>query len=522
MYLPNPPSNMEKYSFFGKQKRWAFVWLFAAQLTAIYAFVEVALHGYDTLFLLVFLLLLLPPTVVNFWLRMRSHRGTLDEHLALVADWRAKDVRPSVDVFLPVCGESPSVLHNTWEAVRGLEYAGAVNVWVLDDAALPWVGELAERFGFHYVVRPNRGELKKAGNLIHALGITRSDFILVLDADFAPRADFLDETLPYFDDQRIGVVQTSQYFDTDGGVPFMARCAGVLQNLFFHWTQPARDTYEAAICAGTNVVYRRAAVLDAGGFARVPIGEDVHSGVKLWAAGWHTRFVRLNLAKGLAPDTIDAIVNQQVRWCRSSMLLMINRNFTVAPFSRRQRICFWAAFIYYMSSAAVLLTLPAPTFIMLWKYPTQINAWWYLPVLLGVVSTLYVFPKISPGWSPLMFRLTVLYSVCHLLAITHAIRGVVQAWVPTGVTQKKANMPRQVRFILRSWVVLIQIGVWGGLLHAVHQGVSLVALSPALALAGWQLLVLGTYLVPHRAPDAAEGLDRELAMFDLAVEREAA
>ena len=79
-------------------------------------------------------------------------------------------------------------------------------------------------------------------------------------------------------------MQTAQYFDVDERVNEFARYAGALQELFFRWIQPARDTYEAAICAGTNVVYRRAAVEAAGGFAKVPLGEDVHSGVKLWVA----------------------------------------------------------------------------------------------------------------------------------------------------------------------------------------------------------------------------------------------
>ena len=68
----------------------------------------------------------------------------------------------------------------------------------------------------------------------------------------------------------------------------------------------------------------------AGGFAQVPIGEDVHSGVKLAWAGYETRYLPLCLAKGVAPTDFPSLANQQARWCRSSMLLMIDKHFLEA------------------------------------------------------------------------------------------------------------------------------------------------------------------------------------------------
>ena len=107
----------------------------------------------------------------------------------------------------------------------------------------------------------------------------------------------------------------------------------------------------------------------AGGFAWVPIGEDVHSGVKLAWAGYETRYLPLCLAKGVAPADFPSLANQQTRWCRSSMLLMLEKHFQEAPFTWKQRAAFWAAFLYYMSSAALLLTGPFPTLTMIWFFP---------------------------------------------------------------------------------------------------------------------------------------------------------
>ena len=60
---------------------------------------------------------------------------------------------------------------------------------------------------------------------------------------------------------KVGIVQTAQYFDvTNRSFSYIQRYAGTLQEIFFRFIQPARDRYKAAICAGTNLVYRRAAV----------------------------------------------------------------------------------------------------------------------------------------------------------------------------------------------------------------------------------------------------------------------
>ena len=341
------------------------------------------------------LMVMVPPVVVNFWLRIGRPRLTLAEHQATVASYQEHG--ETVDVFLPSCGEPLAVLNNTFRYVSKMDWRGLKTVYVLDDSARDKVRDLADRYDFRYIVRPNPGEMKKAGNLTHALGISAGDFIAVIDADFAVRPEFLYETMPYFSDPKVGIVQTAQYFDVSNrSFSYIQRYAGTLQEIFFRFIQPARDRYKAAICAGTNLVYRRSAVVAAGGFAQVPIGEDVHSGVKLWWAGYETRYLPLCLAKGVAPTDFPSLANQQARWCRSSMLLMIEKHFREAPFTWQQRAAFWAAFLYYMSSAALLLTGPFPTLTMIWFYPEHVYPHNYLPILPALAATFFAVPAAEP------------------------------------------------------------------------------------------------------------------------------
>jgi len=468
-YLPRPPGRREKYEYFGKPRRWAFAWLLIAALGILYGYVHVAEHAWlvaPVMWLL--LMVLVPPVVVNFWLRFGRPRLTLAEHEANVASYRSDG--QSVDVFLPSCGEPLALLNNTLSYVSQLKWQARLTVYVLDDSARAEVRALAGRYGFRYVVRPRPGEMKKAGNLLHALTISDGDFIAVIDADFAVRPDFLLETMPYFADPKIGIVQTAQCFDvSDPSFSYIQRYAGTLQEIFFRFIQPARDRYKAAICAGTNLVYRRSAVDAAGGFAQVPIGEDVHTGVKLWWAGYETRYLQLCLAKGVAPTDFPSLANQQARWCRSSMLLMIEQHFVEAAFTWQQRIAFWAAFMYYMSSAALLITGPFPTLTMVWFFPQRVFPHNYLPILPAIAATFFVFPMLSRGWRPTIYRLCVINSCCHLYAVWYALRGRVAEWIPTGASPDSGRVPVTVNRILCTWIVVVEVLFWTGLALRVRE-----------------------------------------------------
>jgi cellulose synthase (UDP-forming) len=496
-YLPRPPDDREKYEYFGRPRRWAFAWLLIASIGVLYGYVHVAERAWAVSPLMwLLLMVMVPPVAVNFWLRIGRPRLTLAEHQATVAQYREHG--ETVDVFLPSCGEPLAVLNNTFKHVSAMDWGGAKTVYVLDDSARAKVCDLANEYDFRYIVRPNPGEMKKAGNLTHALAISVGDFIAVIDADFAVRPEFLYEIMPYFSDPKIGIVQTAQFFDvTNRSFSYIQRYAGTLQEIFFRFIQPARDRYKAAICAGTNLVYRRAAVVAAGGFAQVPIGEDVHTGVKLWWAGYETRYLPLCLAKGVAPTDFASLANQQARWCRSSMLLMVEKHFQEASFTWKQRAAFWAAFLYYMSSAALLLTGPFPTLTMVWFYPQRIFPHNYIPLLPALAATFFVFPLMSRGWRPTIWRVCMINSCCHVYAVWYAIRGRVAEWVPTGASPDGGQVPVTVNRILCTWIVAVQVLLWSGLALRVHE----FGWHPYWAteiLAGTQLYMMAPLITPSK------------------------
>jgi peptidoglycan/LPS O-acetylase OafA/YrhL/cellulose synthase/poly-beta-1,6-N-acetylglucosamine synthase-like glycosyltransferase len=465
--LPRPPTDRQKYWYLGRQHRWLLLVQAMSFAMVAYSIVRFAKTERWLLLFLIPITLYCITSVVSLLGSTRRRRTDRDDHERCVRSYRPERP-PSVDVFLPSAGEPLDVLANTYRHVAGMHWPGRLDVWVLDDSARGKVRELAEAHGFGYLTRPDRGHLKKAGNLKFGFEHTSADLIVIFDADFVPRPDFLPETVPYFQDESVGIVQTPQFFDAVRGMPWLQRCAGATQELFYRWIQPARDRSGAAICVGTCAVYRRAALCAGGGFAQIGHSEDVHTGVNLMKVGYRVSYVPVLLSKGLCPDTAAAFLNQQYRWCAGSMSLLADPDFHSTPAIRwRQRTCYWAGFMYYISTAVNAFVAPMPSIIMAWLLPQYVfpsNSIW----LLGALTLwLVVLPLVMRGrWRIDVLRVQMMYSFAHAVAITHTLTGRTREWVATGATGL-GTVPLAVSIgrVLKGYVALTQAAILGGLAY---------------------------------------------------------
>jgi cellulose synthase (UDP-forming) len=471
-YVPVPPNEEEKYRYYGKQGRWIFCVFLLAFAGVVYGLARLALNSIWTSVLYELIALQVAAVFISLLSSTRRRRSSRAQHDSRVALYRPA-IHPSVDVFLPSAGEPLNILENTYQHVGKLDWPGRLTVYVLDDSGRDAVAELATRYGFVYASRPNRGALKKAGNLKYGFEISNGELIHVFDADFAPRPDMTRELAPYFDDQKIGIVQSPQFFDVQQEhFNWLQRAAGATQELFYRWIQPARDAVDAAICVGTNAVYRRKALEDAGGFAQIGHSEDVHTGVNLAKAGYRTRYVPVNLAKGVCPDTFDGFTNQQYRWCTGSMSLLADASFHRSSLTVKQKLCFWTGFLYYITTAIAAFSSPLPGILMLWFFADEIRPLNYLPLLGTVFVWSTLMPKVTDyRWSPSVVRVQMLIGFCHAVALYDFLRGRTASWVPTGAATKTSTAKRVLRLV-RVWLITAQVLIWTGIVAGVmHYGV---------------------------------------------------
>jgi len=348
---------------------------------------------------------------------------------------------PSVDVFLPNCGEDVDLLDNAFAAMSRLDYPN-FKVYVLDDVGRAEVKALAEKYDFFYLCRPNKGELKKAGNMRYAFARTSGELILVFDADFAPRRDFLKETVFYFSkNPKLGILQTPQFFELRPEQSDIQKGATFLQEVFYRLIQNFRDRWGASVCTGSCALYRRSALEPFGGAAPVERSEDVNTGLSVLRTGWHIEYLPLNLSKGLSPDTISGFFTQQYRWCSGSIHLITSRLFWQQNISLLGKFSYLLSILYYVTSGLGVFMFSLPSIINVWCYPGSIHVANYAIMIPSIMALLMVrsFWSHAP-WGVYCLTTAAAAAYTHLISLMDVLTKDVAPWIPTGASHKTKDI----------------------------------------------------------------------------------
>lgn len=227
---------------------------------------------------------------------------------------------PKVSLHVPICSEPPEIVIATLDALAALRYPH-IEVLVVDnntaDSRL-WqpveehCRRLGDRFRFFHVDRLSGA---KAGALNFARRRTAQDaeVIGVIDADYIAEADFLLKTVGYFDDPRLGFVQTPHAYRDWEGDAYLRACHWEYK-YFFDTTMVSLNERDAAITVGTMCLIRRRALDEAGGWAEWCLTEDSELAIRIHALGYTSVYLNTTFGRGLIPATFAGYKRQRFRW----------------------------------------------------------------------------------------------------------------------------------------------------------------------------------------------------------------
>lgn len=373
-----------------------------------------------------------------------------------------------VDVYITVFGEELSVIRRTVTAALAMH--GRHQTYVLDDGDSDVVRDLAAELGAGYIRRLGSSGAK-AGNVNHALAITRGEFFLILDADFVVKPEMLEETMPAMADDTIAFVQTPQVYGNLHTT--IARGAAYMQSMFYRYIQPGRNEFNAAFCVGTNVVFRRKAVKEIGGMYTGSKSEDVWTSLLLHERGWKSLFVPQALAVGDAPETIEAYSKQQLRWATGGFEILLTHN----PLSWRrrlnldQKLMYFVTATHYLSGIAtgVLLFVPAlEIFFDLRPIAVAVSPLeWALYYSGFYILQILLSALILGTFRPEVLLLSAASFPIYIKAFRNALYGIDVKWSVTGTTGGRASafnfiMPQVLTFVFL--LVTSLVAIWRDLL----------------------------------------------------------
>ena len=233
---------------------------------------------------------------------------------------------PFVTLQLPIYNER-YVVDRLVDAVSGLDYPrDRFEVQLLDDStddtvhvATRAVARARSRgVDIHHVRRTDRSGFK-AGALAAGLERARGDLIAIFDADFVPPTDFLRRAVVPFGDPGVGVVQ-ARWGHLNATYSWLTRLQAMLLDAHFVLEHGAR--YRGGLFFnfnGTAGVWRRQAIVEAGGWQHDTITEDLDLSYRAQLVGWRFVFLQDLVAPAEVPVEMNGFKTQQHRWARGSV-----------------------------------------------------------------------------------------------------------------------------------------------------------------------------------------------------------
>ncbi|MGR3304210.1 MAG: glycosyltransferase [Candidatus Scalindua sp.] len=294
----------------------------------------------DTIFLIIILIFYCPAAlwlflygINNYYMiylflrKVRKESSTNQEFLKQFWSTHSKDKLPKVTTQLPIYNEM-HVVERLIKSVVDIDYPKELHeIQVLDDSndeTKSMISDLVNKYremGFNikHIVRKNRNGFK-AGALNLGLEKAESEFLAIFDADFVPDKDFLYKTIPFFYEKpKVALVQT-RWGHINRNYSLLTIAQSIGMDGHFIIEQGARAWNGLYMnFNGTAGIWRREAIIDAGGWHFDTLTEDLDLSYRAQLKGWNTKFLFDVVAPSELPVDINAYKSQQHRWAKGSI-----------------------------------------------------------------------------------------------------------------------------------------------------------------------------------------------------------
>ena len=236
------------------------------------------------------------------------------------------DKLPRITVQLPIFNEL-YVVERLLDCVSKLEYPkDLLQIQVLDDST-DETREITEAevqrlralgFDIEHQHRVDRTGYK-AGALKEGLDTCKGEFILILDADFVPGPKLLMETVHFFTDPRIGMIQ-SRWGHLNRTYSLLTRVQAMFLDGHLVLEQTARSRAGRFFnFNGTAGLWRRTCIESSGGWQHDTLTEDLDLSYRAQLKGWKFVYLTDLVTPAELPAEINGFKTQQHRWTKGSI-----------------------------------------------------------------------------------------------------------------------------------------------------------------------------------------------------------
>ncbi len=239
---------------------------------------------------------------------------------------RRFETLPRVTIQLPMYNEM-YVAERLIDAVVKMDYPRELlEIQVLDDSTDETVGIASRRVEFYrqqgldisYLHRQNRKGFK-AGALEEGMKVAKGEFIAVFDADFVPYKNFLANSIHFFTSPNVGMVQM-RWSHLNRGFSLITNLQSIFLDGHFVIEHTARNRSGRFFnFNGTAGIWRKAAIIDGGGWQHDTLTEDLDLSYRTQMKGWQFIYLPEHSVPAELPVDVVAFKAQQHRWAKGSI-----------------------------------------------------------------------------------------------------------------------------------------------------------------------------------------------------------
>ncbi|KRP28697.1 MAG: glycosyl transferase family 2 [Cryomorphaceae bacterium BACL22 MAG-120619-bin32] len=256
---------------------------------------------------------------LNLLFNYLKYRNKLDDSPKF--DFNNPEEIPFVTIQLPVYNEL-YVMKRLLKNIAKIDYPiEKLEIQVLDDSTDESVLTTAIQIkkikalgiDIQHIQRTNRQGFK-AGALKEGLKTAKGEFIAIFDADFLPKANWLRQTIPYFKDAQLGVVQT-KWSHINRNYSTLTKIQAFALDAHFTLEQVGRNSKGHFInFNGTAGAWRKECIYDAGNWEGDTLTEDLDLSYRAQFRNWKFKYLEKVETPAELPVVISAARSQQFRW----------------------------------------------------------------------------------------------------------------------------------------------------------------------------------------------------------------
>ncbi|MDU8885147.1 glycosyltransferase family 2 protein [Yeosuana sp. MJ-SS3] len=271
---------------------------------------------YGLALLLIFLYALAQMSLLLNYLKSKKIPDTSEQF-----NFSNPDEIPLVTIQLPVYNEM-YVMERLLNNISKIDYPKhKFEIQVLDDSTDESLETTANHIqqlqqiglDIKHITRTNRIGFK-SGALKEGLKTAKGEFIAIFDADFLPKKDWLLQTIPYFKNKKLGVVQT-RWSHINRDYSLLTKVQAFALDAHFTLEQVGRNIQGHFMnFNGTAGVWRKECILDAGNWQADTLTEDLDLSYRAQLKHWDFKYLEHVETPAELPVVISAVRSQQFRW----------------------------------------------------------------------------------------------------------------------------------------------------------------------------------------------------------------